>query len=179
MNALQVGVEAILGYRIAWGDTAAWVQAVGSIMAIWAAAKIAAHPQAIARAERTSALCAITALARETLNAAVVSAERAIEGSPASEAPFQMFKRVQAIIEAVPKLDVGSATLLDHLLIIEQDLEDAYDDLSAALTPSYPSEKREQGLAQLRARLENARAADAMATSHAMEAAQAARHWWR
>lgn len=33
-NAAQAWVEAVLGYTVAWGDTAAWLQAAGAILAL-------------------------------------------------------------------------------------------------------------------------------------------------
>lgn len=71
-NAVQAWVEAVLGYSVAWGDTAAWLQAAGAILALAIAIELPRRDSRKRRAVFRATVMAYATLVRDGVVTAAV-----------------------------------------------------------------------------------------------------------
>jgi len=105
-------IEAALGYPVAWDDTAAWVQAVGSVFAIWAAGRIAVLQQRLARESAIEGILGTLGLVHSLLaEAAALIRDRDAPGVIGLQ-----FTRYDDALAWITGLD---PTLIGHMGLVE------------------------------------------------------------
>lgn len=128
---MSIPVE-IVGEGIDWP---AWVQAIGSIIAIWFAGRFVVRQQLLSRVERIEAAVGVISLATALAQEAKAALYDNDMGVVSWDGGRERFERVGRYLEQIPMLDLGSIALIGFVDEAQRTFAELKDDFFEAITP--------------------------------------------
>ncbi|WP_295196487.1 hypothetical protein [uncultured Brevundimonas sp.] len=125
----------IVGEGTDWSAIAAWVQAAGSILAIWFAGRFVVRQQLLSRVERIEAAVGVISLASALAQEIKAALHVHDMGNVSWDGGRERFDRVGRYLEQIPLLDLGSIALIEVVDQAQRRFADLTTDFFEAVTP--------------------------------------------